>query len=221
MPKVPEQPAARPSIKINLSELPRHGPVIYDLMVVLTLDQRRETKWSGTLFNSVSETDAEKLCEVTIQDHTPAQGGLKLDLFLQKSDSIRLKKFHDLTDLDLLLPSFQHIAQFASLVPCEEKDKEAFSTMQKYLLLKEKVCALQGSRVSTLTISVHLLHPFFCQRDSNRNEHCRVHVCHSHEQASIHLAWCSRAHGKQECSPYCARSPDNTNKEVSRGDGYP
>lgn len=66
---------------------------------------------------------------------------MKLDLFLQKSDSIRLKKFHDLSDLDLLLPSFQSVAQFASLVPREEKDKEAFTTMQEYLLLKEKVRA--------------------------------------------------------------------------------
>lgn len=109
--------------------------------VVLTINQRRDTKWSGTLFNSVSETDAEKLCEVTIQDHTPARGGMKLDLFLQKLDSIRLRKFHDLLDLDLLLPSFQRIAQFASLVPCEEQDKEAFAVMQEYLLLKEKVRA--------------------------------------------------------------------------------
>ena len=111
------------------------------MAVVLTLNQYRDTKWSGTLFNSVSERDAEKVCEVTIQDYTPARGGLKLDLFLQKSDSIRLKKFHDLTDLDLLLPSFQHIAQFASLVPREENDKEAFAAMQEYLLLKEKVRA--------------------------------------------------------------------------------
>lgn len=95
--------------------------------------------WSGTLFNSVSEVDAEKLCEVTIQDHRAARGGMKLDLFLQKSDSIRLKRFHDLTDLDLLLPSFSQITQFASLVPFEDKDKEAFATMQEYLLLKEKV----------------------------------------------------------------------------------
>src|SRR6266478_1655074 len=101
------------------------------MAVVLTLSQYRDARWSGTLFNSVSETDAEKVCEVTIQDYTPARGGLKLDLFLQKSDSIRLKKFHDHTDLDLLLPSFQHIAQFASLVPREEKDKEAFAVMQE------------------------------------------------------------------------------------------
>jgi len=92
------------------------------------------------LFNSVSEKDAERLCEVTIQDHTSARGGMKLDLFLQKSDSIRLKKFHDLSDLDLLLPSFQSVAQFASLIPCGEKDEEAFGMMQKYLLHKEKVC---------------------------------------------------------------------------------
>lgn len=107
--------------------------------MVLTVNQRRDAKWSGTLFNSISDTDAEKVCEVTIQDHTPVRGGMKLDLFLQKSDSIRLKKFHDLTDLDLFLPSFQYIAQFATLVPCGEKDKEAFAVMQEYLLLKEKV----------------------------------------------------------------------------------
>jgi hypothetical protein len=107
--------------------------------VALTVNSRRDIKWSGTLFNSVSEVDGEKLCEVTIQDHTAARGGMKLDLFLQKSDSIRLKKFHDLTDLDLLLPSFGQITQFASLVPSEEKDKEVFTTVQEYLLLKEKV----------------------------------------------------------------------------------
>jgi hypothetical protein len=140
MPKVPEQPAARQVTKVKLSELSRYDPVIRVIMGTLSLDQRRDAKWSGTLFNSVSGTDAEKICEITIQDHTPARGGLKLDLFLQKTNSIRLKKFHDLTDLDLLLPSFQHIAQFASLVPCGEKDKERFAIMQEYLLLKEKVC---------------------------------------------------------------------------------
>lgn len=102
---------------------------------------RRDTKWSGTLFNSVSEVDAEKLCDVTIQDHRAARGGMKLDLFLQKSNSIRLKKFHDLTDLDLFLPSFSQITQFASIVPFGENDKEAFATMQEYLLRKEKVRA--------------------------------------------------------------------------------
>ena len=114
------------------------------------------------MFNSVSEKDAEKLCEVTIQDHSHARSPMKLDLFLQKSDSIRLRKFHDLADLDLLLPSFQYIAQFASLVPCEEKDKEAFTTMQKYLSSKGKVCVSLGLVVSPLTISVHLLHPLLC-----------------------------------------------------------
>ena len=141
MPKAPEKPALRPPTKVKLPEPSRYAPAMREAAVVLTLDQSRETKWSGTLFNSVSETDAEKLCEVTIQDHTPARGAMKLDLFLQKSNSIRLKKLHDLTDLDLLLPSFQHIAQFASLVPCGEKDKEAFAVVQEYLLLKEKVCA--------------------------------------------------------------------------------
>ena len=163
--------------------------MVCETMVVLTLDQSRDTRWSGNLFNAVSETDAEKLCEVTIQDHTHARGGLKLDLFLQKSDSIRLKKFHDLTDLDLILPSFQHIAQFASLVPCGDKDKEAFSIMQEYLLLKEKVRAQLGARVSTLTVSVHLLRPFFCQRGSSGEGHCRIYVHHSHQQASVGFAW--------------------------------
>lgn len=142
MPKVSEQPAARSTTNFKLSQLSKYGPLMCVLvMMILTIYQRRDTKWSGTLFNSVSEKDAEKLCEVTIQDHTPARGGMKLDLFLQKSDSIRLKKFHDLADLDLLLPSFQHIAQFASLVPCEERDEEAFGVMQKYLSHKEKVRA--------------------------------------------------------------------------------
>ena len=141
MPRVPEQPAARSTTNLKLSQLSKYGPLICVFVTVLTIHQRRDTKWSGTLFNSVSEKDAEKLCEVTIQDHTPARGGMKLDLFLQKSDSIRLKKFHDLRDLDLLLPSFQQIAQFASLVPCEEKDEEAFGVMQKYLSHKEKVRA--------------------------------------------------------------------------------
>lgn len=141
MPKVSEKPVARPPTKVKLPESSRYGPGMSDVTVILTLGKRGDTKWSGTLFNSVSETDAEKLCEVTIQDHTPARGGMKLDLFLQKSDSIRLKKFHDLTDLDLLLPSFQHIAQFASLVPCGENDREAFAIMREYLLLKEKVRA--------------------------------------------------------------------------------
>lgn len=141
MPKVSEKPVARPPTKVKLPESSRYGPGMSDVKVILTLGKRGDAKWSGTLFNSVSETDAEKLCEVTIQDHTPARGGMKLDLFLQKSDSIRLKKFHDLTDLDLLLPSFQHIAQFASLVPCGENDREAFAIMREYLLLKEKVRA--------------------------------------------------------------------------------
>ena len=138
MPKVSEKPVARPSVKVKLPEPSRYGPWVSDAVAVLTLDPR-DTKWSGTLFNSVSETDAEKLCEVTIQGHTPARGGLKLDLFLQKSDSIRLGKFHDLTDLDLILPSFQHIAQFASLVPRGENDMEPFAKMREYLLIKEKV----------------------------------------------------------------------------------
>jgi hypothetical protein len=139
MPKVPEQPVVRSTANLKLSQLSKYGPFVCPLVTVLTVYQRQDTKWSGTLFNSVSEKDAEKLCEVTVQDHTPARGGMKLDLFLQKSDSIRLKKFHDLADLDLLLPSFQHIAQFASLVPCEEKDEEAFGVMKKYLSHKEKV----------------------------------------------------------------------------------
>ncbi|KAF9647500.1 hypothetical protein BDM02DRAFT_2656082 [Thelephora ganbajun] len=147
MPKVLEQPVARATTKVKLSEL-----------------SRRDTKWSGTLFNSVSEIDAEKLCEVTIQDHTPARGGMKLDLFLQKLDSIRLKKFHDLTDLDLLLPSFQQIAQFASLVPCEEKDQKAFTTTRDYLLLKEKFtyCTLSfvnEVQVETDTVAYMLITP--------------------------------------------------------------
>lgn len=109
--------------------------------MTLTVEPRRDTNWSGTLFNSISEVDAEKLCDVTIQDHTAARGNMKLELFLQKSDSIRLRKFHDLTDLDLLLPSFNQVTQLASLVPSEEKDKEAFAAMREYLLLKEKVRA--------------------------------------------------------------------------------
>jgi hypothetical protein len=114
---------------------------------------------------------------------------MKLDLFLQKSDSIRLRKFHDLADLDLLLPSFQYIAQFASLVPCEEKDKDAFITMQKYLSRKGKVCVLLGSIVSTLTFSVHLLHLFLCQRGPSRNGHCRIYVYYPHEQVGVCSTW--------------------------------
>lgn len=146
-------------------------------------------KWSGALFSNVSETDGEKLCEVTIQGHTSVRGSMKLDLFLQKSGSIRLKKFHDLADLDLLLPCFQYIAQFASLVPRREEDREAFALMQEYLVLKEKVRGLLGSRVLMLTISVYLLYPFLCQRDSSGNGHCRVHVCNPHERPSVRSAW--------------------------------
>jgi hypothetical protein len=137
MSKAPEQP--RTTTKIKYSELTRYGPVERISDVALTRSQRRDTKWSGILFGSVSEVDAEKICEVTIQDHTVARGSMKLDLFLQKSDSIRLKKLHDLTDLDFLLPSFAQITQFASLVPHEAKDEEAFAIMREYLLLKEKV----------------------------------------------------------------------------------
>lgn len=190
------------------------------MVVILTLDRRGDAKWSGVLFNSVSETDAERLCEVTIQDHTPTRGGLKLDLFLQKSDSIRLKKFHDLTDLDLLLPSFQHIAQFASLLPCGERDREAFAIMREYLFLKEKVRAWLWARMSSLTVLVCLLPAHFCQRGSSRDRDCRIHVHRSHEQASVRLAWYSRTYGKQECSPCCTRSTDSANKEVSRGNAY-
>lgn len=139
MPKAPEQLASRTTTKIKFSELSRYGPAERISDVTLNLGQRKDTKWSGILFGSVSEVDAEKVCEVTIQDHTVARSTMKLDVFLQKSDSIRLKKFHDLTDLDFLLPSFPQITQFASLVPHEEKDEEAFRIMREYLLLKEKV----------------------------------------------------------------------------------
>lgn len=181
---------------------------------------RKDTKWSGTIFNSVSEKDAEKLCEVTIQDHTHPRSPMKLDLFLQKSDSIRLRKFHDLADLDLLLPSFQYIAQFASLVPCEEKDKEAFTTMQKYLSSKGKVCVLLRLLVSILTVSVHLLHPLLRQRGPSRNGYRRIYVYHPHEQGGVYFTRRFRSHGEGKRSPRRTCPVGCVDKEISRRDSY-
>lgn len=65
---------------------------------------------------------------------------MRFSFFFQKKDSLRLKKLHDVADLNLILPSCNLVQQAARLVPGSEKDKIAFETLAKYMTSQQKVC---------------------------------------------------------------------------------
>jgi len=73
MPKTPAQPIARSPTKVKLSELPRYGPVMYDLLIVLTPDK------GGTRSGLV-------LCSIAFQKQMPRSSATSLS----KSTHLRL-----------------------------------------------------------------------------------------------------------------------------------
>ena len=110
------------------------------LMTIFDHRIPKKWKWSGELFVSTSAAKAERLCDVTIQDPTEHKpDGLRFSLFFQNTDSMRLNKLHDNTDLNMILPSFGAVHQFARLVPREAKDKNALDVLSKYMSSRKKV----------------------------------------------------------------------------------
>ena len=66
-------------------------------------------KWSGELYTQ-NEDKASRICNVMLTDATePRPRGLRINLCLTSSDSIRFKKLHDVSDLSILLQASEAV----------------------------------------------------------------------------------------------------------------
>ena len=83
---------------------------------------------------------ATRLCNVTLTDATePRAGGLRLNICLSSSDSIRFKKMHNVWDLSIMLQASDAVQQFCTAVPKDNDDADSLKTLHTYMSRKEMV----------------------------------------------------------------------------------
>ena len=89
---------------------------------------------------------ADRLCNITLSEPTdPRPLGLRLSVLYNTDVSVlRLKKFHDMPDLYLLLRACGPVQQCCKVSHSAESDVGALSTLGAWMARKRQVYTMQG-----------------------------------------------------------------------------
>ncbi|KAI0343935.1 hypothetical protein BDW22DRAFT_1327569, partial [Trametopsis cervina] len=91
----------------------------------------KKWKWTGELYMEAGPDRADRLCNVALSDPTdPLPRGLRLSVVYNPDVSmLRLQKFHDISDLYILLQACSTVQQCCKVSHAAEEDFDAISTV--------------------------------------------------------------------------------------------
>ncbi|KAG1757323.1 hypothetical protein EDB19DRAFT_1656858 [Suillus lakei] len=117
----------------------------------------KKWKWEGDLFVDFAKNQAEKVCEVTIKDATDVHdNGARMSFMMAQTDSIRIQKLYDVTDLTPVFRACGEAQQFAKLEASENQDSQALHGLFRYMSFQRQVAvlplSLDGAELALLFI---------------------------------------------------------------------
>ena len=94
---------------------------------------QKKFKWEGEL-QIESDKGVQRLCNVTLNEASePRPFGLQLKICLAGTQSLHLRKLHDVSDIYLILPACAAVTQFCKLTSSDEEDTRPFTVLEKHM----------------------------------------------------------------------------------------
>lgn len=119
----------------------------------------KKWKWEGDLFVDFVKNKAEKVCEVTIRDATDSRdNGARMSFMMAQTDSIRIQKFYNVTDLAPVFRACGEVQQFAKLeaLDNQDSDSQALHGLFRHMSFQRQVAvfplSLDGAELALLFI---------------------------------------------------------------------
>jgi hypothetical protein len=117
----------------------------------------KKWKWEGDLFVDFAKNQAEKVCEVTIKDATDSRdNGARMSFMMAQTDSIRIQKLYNVTDLTPVFRACGEAQQFAKLEALENQDSRALHGLFRHMSVQRQVAvlplSLDGAELALLFI---------------------------------------------------------------------
>lgn len=106
---------------------------------------QKKWAWDGELFVESGPTEASKLCSIRMTDATAHRpDGLRINICFNAETSIlRLQKFHNLFDINIILRACAPIQQFCKIFHQTEVDLDAFKALSAYMARKRVVRSIR------------------------------------------------------------------------------
>lgn len=103
----------------------------------------KKWKWTGELYVETGPEKTERFCNVCLSEPTdPRPLGLRFSLCLStENTALRLKKFHDLSDIYLILRSCAPVQQCCKFSRQDEADAATVATLGAWMSRKRRVSA--------------------------------------------------------------------------------
>ncbi|KAK7694392.1 hypothetical protein QCA50_001578 [Cerrena zonata] len=128
-------PPVVPTYAPSISQAPK---VIQPVQNPMASRIPKKWKWSGELYMDTNEDSATKLCNISLTEPTePRPGGLRINLCLTSTDSLRFKKLHNVWDLSTMLQASEAVQQFCRVIPKESDDADPLKTLHTYMIKNE------------------------------------------------------------------------------------
>ncbi|KAI0094587.1 hypothetical protein BDY19DRAFT_913567 [Irpex rosettiformis] len=107
---------------------------------VFNLGFTKKWGWHGELYIEAGPDRADRLCNVSLSELTDARPmGLRLDILYTSDVSVlRLKKFHEMTDLYMLLRACAPVQQCCKVSHAAEGDFETITTLSAWMTRKSQ-----------------------------------------------------------------------------------
>lgn len=144
----------------------------------------KKWKWEGDLFVDFAKNQAEKVCEVTIKDATDSRdSGARMSFMMGQTDSIRIQKLYNVTDLTPVFRACGEAQQFAKLEALENQDSQALHGLFRHMSVQRQIAvlplSLDGAELALLFVfspSLGALCEFLRVPDHLRQDSQNTHV---------------------------------------------
>jgi hypothetical protein len=128
----------------NIKCVHYHHPLLSPICnrtLIVNSSAAQKFKWTGELYMETGLDRAERLCNVMLSEPTDARPlGIKLsDVYNSDASVLRLKKFHDMPDLYILLGACGPVQQCCKFSHANDVDFHATSTLSGWMTRTSQV----------------------------------------------------------------------------------
>ncbi|KAG1801350.1 uncharacterized protein HD556DRAFT_869358 [Suillus plorans] len=147
-----------PSVSDGIQDIDSFRPKALTAMKASAMPKiPKKWKWEGDLFVDFAKNQAKKVCEVTIKDATDSHdNGARMSFMMAQTNSIRIQKLYNVTDLTPVFRACGEAQQFAKLEALENQDSQALHGLFRYMSIKRQVAvlplSLDGAELALLFI---------------------------------------------------------------------
>lgn len=112
-----------------------------DFVILLLFSLTKKWSWHGELYIEASPDRADRLCTIQLSEPTDARPmGLRLDvLYTPEVSVLRLKKFHEMSDLYLMLRACAPVQQCCKVAHATEADFAGVATLSGWMTRNSQV----------------------------------------------------------------------------------